>query len=171
VTGAPAPVTPDSAATAGRIHAFLAQHTTLTLATVSAIGEPAAAAVFYAADEALNLYFLSEERTEHGQNLMIRLEVAGTVQADGQDWRAIRGLQLRGHAHLVNPNELGHAVTTYGRRFAFVALLLAGRSGPGALSGPLARARFWVLRPTWLRLVDNTIRFGHKEELRLDQLK
>jgi uncharacterized protein len=152
-----------------RIRAFLAQHTTLTLATVGEDGTPAAAAVFYAADEALNLYFLSEERTEHGQNLIRQGTVAGTIQADGQDWRTIRGLQLRGKARIVNPDERVRAVTTYGRRFAFVAGLLAGQSGPGVLTGPLAKARFWILQPAWLRLTDNTVQFGHKEELRLDE--
>lgn len=151
-----------------RIRAFLAQHTTLNLATVGEDGSPAAAAVFYAADDALNLYFLSEERTEHGRNLIRRGMAAGTIQADGQDWRALRGLQLRGQARIANADELAHAVATYGRRFAFVAGLLAGRSGPGVLAGPLARARFWILQPTWLRLTDNTVRFGHKEELHLD---
>ncbi len=151
------------------MRAFLAEHTTLTLATVDERGEPAAAAVFYAADDALNLYFLSEERTEHGQNLLRQGAAAGTIHADGQDWRAIRGLQVRGHARLVKGSELVHATTVYGRRFAFVATLLAGQGGPGVLSGPLARARFWVLQPAWLRLTDNTVRFGHKEELRLDR--
>ena len=59
------------------------------------------------------------------------------------------------------------AVAIYGARYVFVASLLAGQSGPAALTGPLARARFWVLRPTWFRLVDNTVRFGHKDELLL----
>ncbi len=160
---------PDDAALRQRLRAFLAEHTTLALATAGADGRPAAAAVFYAADEALNLYFLSEERTEHGRNMLREPGVAGTVQADGQDWRSIRGLQLRGTARPVSTGELPHAVAVYGRRFAFVATLLAGQSGPGVLGGPLARARFWVLRPTWLRLVDNTVRFGYKEELRLEQ--
>lgn len=152
-----------------RMRAFLGGHTTMTLATVGSDGLPAAAAVFYAADNALNLYFLTEERTEHGQNMLRQPMVAGAIQADGQDWRRIRGLQLRGHARIVNASELVHATATYGRRFAFVASLLAGQSGPAVLTGPLARARFWVFQPTWLRLVDNTIRFGHKEELHLDR--
>ena len=42
----------------------------MTLATVGPDGAPAAAAVFYAHDDALNLYFLSEERTQHGQNML-----------------------------------------------------------------------------------------------------
>ena len=147
-----------------RITAFLAAHTTMTLATAGAGGTPAAAAVFYAADDSLNLVFLSEETTEHARNLLARPEVAATIQADGQDWRGIRGLQLRGRAAIASGAELGHAMAVYGRRFAFVGALLAGAEGPGVLMGPLARARFWVLRPSWFRLVDNTVRFGFKEE-------
>lgn len=152
----------------GRIRAFLAEHTTLTLATYSPDCGPAAAAVFYAADDRLNLYFLSEETTEHGRNLLANGQAAGTIHADGQDWRAIQGLQLRGAARLVTPVELPQAVAVYGRRFAFVAALLAGRSGPAVLAGPLARARFWVLQPQWFRLIDNTVRFGYRQELHLE---
>lgn len=152
-----------------RVAAFLTEHTTVTLATVGADGAPAAAAVFYAHDADLSLYFLSEERTQHGQNLLVNPTVAGTIQADGQDWRAIRGLQLRGRATPVSGTALAHAAAIYGVKFAFVAALLAGGRGPGVLVGPLARARFWVLRPTWFRLIDNTVRFGFKEELVLGE--
>ena len=148
---------------------FLAVHTTLTLATVGPDGAPAAAAVFYAADSDLKLYFLSEERTEHGRNLLADPRAAGTIQADGQDWRGIRGVQVRGEAAPVSALELAHAAAVYGRRFAFVGALLAGAEGPGVLAGPLARARFWVLRPAWFRLIDNTVRFGFKEELVPDE--
>jgi uncharacterized protein len=150
-----------------RIAGFLETHTTMTLATVGPDGRPAAAAVFYAHDASLNLYFLSEERTCHGQNLAATPQVAGTIHADGQDWRSIRGLQVRGLASLVPAAGFAHAAAIYGRKFAFVGALLAGAEGPGVLIGPLARARFWVLRPTWFRLIDNTVGFGFKEELTL----
>jgi uncharacterized protein YhbP (UPF0306 family) len=127
--------------------------------------------VFYAHDADLNLYFLSEEQTQHGRNLLANrdsgrtyAQVAGTIQADGQDWRTIRGVQVRGEARQVTGGELAHAAAVYGRKFAFVVALLAGNDGPAVLSGPLARARFWVLRPTWFRLIDNTVQFGFKEE-------
>lgn len=152
-----------------RIAAFLASHTTLTLATVGPEGTPAAAAVFYATDDDLTLYFLTEERTQHGQNLLANPRVAGTIQADDQDWRTLRGVQLRGAAEWVAGAEIAHAAAVYGRKYAFVAALLAGQAGPGALTGPLARARFWALRPSWFRLVDNTVRFGSKEELTLHE--
>ena len=152
-----------------RIAAFLAEHTSLALATVSAEGAPAAAAVFYAHDAGLNLYFLSEERTEHGRNLLADVHVAGTIHADGQDWRGIRGLQVRGQARPAVGTELARAAAVYGRKFSFVAASLAGSGSPGILAGPLARARFWVLQPTWVRLIDNTVRFGFKEEWVLNE--
>jgi uncharacterized protein len=155
---------PDIEVPRSRLARFLENHTTLTLATVGDDGLPAAAAVFYAHDTDLNLYFLSEEHTRHGQNLLIAPQVAGTIQADGQEWRSIRGLQLRGLVSLVPASDLAHAAAVYGRKFAFVGALFAGGEGPRALISPLARARFWVLRPTWFRLVDNTVSFGFKEE-------
>jgi uncharacterized protein YhbP (UPF0306 family) len=152
-----------------RVLAFLREHTTLALATVDPSGAPAVAAVFYAADDDLNLFFLTEERTEHGRNMLANPHVAAAIHADGQDWRAIRGVQLRGRAAIATAAELPHAIKTYAARYAFVASLLAGQSGPAVLTGPLARARFWVLRPSWFRLIDNTVRFGYKEELTLPE--
>jgi hypothetical protein len=151
-----------------RIAAFLELHTTLTLATVGDDGQPAAAAVFYAQDAGLNLYFLSEARTRHGRNLTLTPQAAGAIHADGQDWRSIRGLQVRGVASPVPAAGYAHAAAVYGRKFAFIGALLAGGEGLGVLAGPLARARFWVLRPTWFRLIDNTAGFGFKEELTLE---
>lgn len=152
-----------------RILAFLREHTTVALATTGEAGAPAVAAVFYAADEDLNLYFLTEERTEHGRNMLANAQVAGAVYADGQDWRGLRGLQIKGRADIVTGAALARAIKTYGARYAFVASLLAGQGGPATLSGPLARARFWILRPAWFRLTDNNVGFGHKDELRLPE--
>jgi hypothetical protein len=151
-----------------RIAALLDAHTTLTLATADASGAPAAAAVFYARDQraggdgALCLYFLSEPDTRHGRRLLANPAVAATIQADGQDWRRIRGLQLEGRAAMLDGAEALLAAAIYGRRFAFIAA-----RGAAELAGPLARARFWRIQPAWIRLIDNTVRFGHHEELLL----
>ena len=74
-----------------------------------------------------------------------------------------------GHARAIR--ELAHAVAIYGRKYAFVGTLLANGQGPEVLAGPLARARFYVLRPDWLRLTDNTVRFGYKFELKLNRTR
>lgn len=152
-----------------RIAELLAAHTTMTLATIGPDGAPQAAAVFYAHDDELNLYFLSEPTARHGRNVATEPRVAATIQADGQDWRQICGLQIEGTVALVEgAQELAHAIRVYSARFDFLAGLLAGTGeGPPALIGPLARSRFYVLRPSWIRLIDNRVRFGYKAELRL----
>lgn len=140
----------------------------MTLATVGPDGAPQAAAVFYAADEDLNLYFLSSPTSRHSQNLARTPRVAATVHADGQAWQAIRGLQIEGTARQVDgARALAHAARVYAGRFEFLkGLLGAGDAGgPAVLAGPVASSRFYVLRPTWMRLIDNTQGFGYKEEL------
>lgn len=153
-----------------RVKAFLDAHNTMTLATIGPSGEPQAAAVFYAADEQLNLYFLSSPSSRHSQNLMHDARVAVTVHADGQAWQAIRGVQIEGAAEVVEgATTLAQAARTYAGRYDFVRGLLddAG-DGPVALRGPVASSRFYVLRPAWIRLIDNTLGFGHKEEWTFD---
>ncbi len=147
---------------------LLAAHTTMTLATVGPEGAPQAAAVFYAHDERWNLYFLSEPGSRHARNLTRTPQVAATIHADGQDWRLITGLQIEGDAQpVVDPGELDHAARVYAARFAFVAGWLIGvGERPSTLAGPLARSRFYVLRPRWIRLIDNRVRFGYKAEWR-----
>jgi hypothetical protein len=152
-----------------RVQAFLSLHSTMTLATVNAAGAVQAAAVFYAADEALNLIFVSSPNSRHGANLADQSRVAATVQADNQAWQSIQGLQIEGAVQMVQgPTELAWAVRIYAGRFEFLRALLSGENGgPTALRGPLASSRFYVLRPVWIRLIDNTQGFGHKEELYL----
>lgn len=153
-----------------RICAFLAQHNTMTLATVDQGGAPQAAAVFYAADDALDLFFLSSPNSRHSANLTRQPRVAASIQADNQAWQAIQGLQIEGVARLVDGvAETAHAVWVYTGRYDFLRSLLDGADGgPAALRGPLASSRFYVLRPAWIRLIDNTLGFGHKEELILE---
>lgn len=153
-----------------QVKAFLDAHNTMTLATIGPSGEPQAAAVFYAADEQLSLYFLSSPSSRHSQNLMHDARVAATVHGDGQAWQAIRGVQIEGAVQLIeDPALLEEAARTYAERFDFLRGLLDDSSdGPVALRGPVASSRFYVLRPAWIRLIDNTLGFGHKEEWTFD---
>lgn len=153
-----------------RVRAFLVEHTTMTLATVGPAGEPQAAAVFYAADDRLDLYFLSSSSSRHSQNLLRDARIAATIYADGQAWQSIRGLQIEGAARPVEgPLALAHAARTVARRYDFLRGLLGdGGEGPVALRGPVASSRFYVLRPAWIRLIDNSQGFAHKEEWTFD---
>ncbi len=136
---------------------LLSSHNTLSLATTGPDGAPHAAAVFFAVDDDLTLYFLSEPKTMHAQHIGDGATVAATIEENNQDWKSIRGLQLHGWAEPCSGIEEERARTVYAARFPFVARA-------ETLAGPLSRVRYYKLTPTWIRLIDNTLGFGHKEE-------
>ncbi len=164
-----------------RVQDFLRHHTTMSLATVSPEGLPQSAAVFYATDDDLNLYFLSEPNSRHGCNLKQNPRAAVTIHADGQAWQEIRGLQIEGTVDWVaGLGQTALAAKVYATRFDFLKGLLDAAGGSFrsdasdeavTLSGALAGSRFLVLRPTWIRLIDNTLGFGHKEEIGVEDLR
>lgn len=153
-----------------RLREFLEKHDTMTLATIGPGGEPQAAAVFYAVGEELVLYFLSSPASRHCENIARDARAAATVQRDGQPWQEITGVQIEGAAYEVtDERQIAYAARTFAGRFSFLQGLLADAesNGPLELQGPLASSRFFVLRPSWIRLIDNTKGFGHKEETTL----
>lgn len=153
-----------------RLQDFLRQHNTLTLATIGPAGEPQVAAVFYVADDELNLLFLSSPESRHSRNLIREPKVAATIQADGQDWQEITGLQIEGTAaEIGGARENARVARLFAERFDFLRALRGDEDEgvPVALRGPMANSRFYILRPAWIRLIDNSLGFGHKEELTL----
>lgn len=139
--------------------AYLRAHRVLTLAIADA-GGPHAAAVFYAADDDLNLYFVSEPASRHGQALLAAGAVAGTVQDDRQEWHEITGVQFHGAARRLDGAERECGWELYTARFPFLL------TGDVVLTGALAKSALWKIEPTWMRLVDNRLGFGHKGEWR-----
>ena len=123
----------------------------MSLATVSPEGLPQSAAVFYAVDEGLNLYFLSSPASRHCCNLKQNARAAATIHADGQAWQKIRGLQIEGTVdQVVGLSQTARAVKVYAARFEFLKGLLdtASRGLSNAatvtLSGALSSSRFYV---------------------------
>lgn len=135
-----------------RIRGYLEAHHVLTLATVDE-GGPWAAALFYASDEALNLYVLSDPTTRHGRAIARDARVAATVHGETREWTAIRGVQLWGIAEEVKEAE--EVFARYTAKFPFAAASIR-RNGPH---------RFYRIIPRWVRLIDNSQGLGFKEEL------
>ena len=143
-----------------RILSFLNAHNTLTLATVDAGGRPHACALFYAVGPGPTLYFISDPGTAHAQHIGDGAAIAAAIQQDGQVWQEIRGLQLHGFAApCLTSSEKTAAHQLYATRFPFVAT--ASR-----LAEALTRARYYQITPSWMRMIDNSQGFGHKEEWR-----
>ncbi len=145
-----------------RALAFLEGHHVLTLATAAADG-PWGAAVFYAS-RGFTLYFLSAPTTRHGRALAADPRVAGTIQEDTADWRAVRGVQLEGRARALDGEEAAAARRLFGRKFPVVERL---EGAPAALVEALARVRWYELVPSRLYLVDNAQGFGRRDEIAL----
>ncbi len=149
-----------SSALRERAQALLHDHHVLTLAT-QADGFPWAAAVFYACD-GLDLIFLSKPQTRHARNLAQDPRCAVTIQRDYSDWPQIKGIQAEGLCHELQGAERERAVALYGQRFPLV-----GRAGgaPLAIARALALVAWYRFRPERLCVIDNSLGFGHRDEL------
>jgi uncharacterized protein YhbP (UPF0306 family) len=145
----------------------LLEHTTMTLATSSLEGNPHAAPVYFVALPVLaedakesnhapfQFYFFSEVDSQHSRDIDQRGIAAGAIHAESQDWREIRGLQMVGKVRLIPKGPAWQSAWEgYKHKFPFVS----------ALKLIVARNALYVLTPTWMRLVDNRIRFGFKQE-------
>ena len=139
-----------------QIQSFLASHTTLSLSTINLDGRPQSAPLFYAETDELNLVFTSERKTQHSNNITRDSRVAGTIYVDGQDWQAIQGIQFQGICTELSGAEGREAKTIYLAKYPFIAK-------NKLLEIALSKAVFYRIRPTWIRLVDNTAALDSNE--------
>jgi len=145
-----------------RALAYLREHHVMSLATSGDEGMWAAA-VFYASD-AFELYFLSSASTRHAINIEGNARVCATIQEDYRSWRDIKGIQLAGHAVRLQGAQRSAAIQCYERKFPFV------REVPGMareLASALQRVSWYRVIPDRVAFVDNSLGFGHRDEISL----
>jgi uncharacterized protein YhbP (UPF0306 family) len=142
--------------TRAAIAAFVAAHSTLTLATLTAEGHPQAVSLFFASDADLRLYWVSGDSTRHSHNVARQSHVAVTIHNETWSWTEIAGVQMEGQATVVPAGPDWQAVWgLYARKFVFVTDFQA----------EISRSNFYVFTADWMRLIDNSRGFGHKEEI------
>ena len=151
-----------------RIRELLAGHSTITLAT-AADGRSWAATVFYASDADLNLYFVSDLKTRHGREMHHDARVTGAINHDVATWGEVIGLQVEGRAVVLEGEARLKALDVYLERFPDVRRLFDRPKDDNEkiIAGRLQRAPFWLLTPSWIRLIDSTRGFGWKWETNL----
>ena len=142
------------------IREFLETQSTLSLATVNAEGHPETAPVFYVSDDQFNLYWLSSTSVQHSVNLSARSHVSGSVCPAVWQWADIVGLQIKGEAKAISDERIREQILLiYLRKFQL----------PPSFDSMIASSTLYVLRPTWMRWVNNSVQFGYKTELEFDK--
>jgi uncharacterized protein YhbP (UPF0306 family) len=140
------------------IRAFLESQSTLALATVDANGNPQVAPLFYVSDDALNLYWLSSADSRHSVNLAANERVAATIYPVAWHWTEIRGLQIEGTAHQITDDDLrSDILARYQQKFDL----------PSGFESIITGSGLYVLKPAWVRWLDNGVRFGYKSEIQI----
>ena len=139
---------------------YLRAHHVVTLATLGPEG-PWAAAVFYANDD-FRLIYLSAPSSRHSLNLARDPRVAATVQEDYADWPGIQGVQLEGVAREISGDAEKHARALYGKKFPVVGKL---SQAPASIVAAMAKIRWYEVVPERAWFVDNSIAFGHRDEI------
>ena len=144
------------------LQAFLTSQSTMALATAGEEdGRPQVAPLFFASDEALNLYWISSPDSRHSVNIADWNDASAAIYAHTWDWSGIKGVQVSGDAMAVrDDDERRRALELYRAKFPFVN---------DRFMDLIEASVFYVLRPTWPRWLDNERRFGYKQEFRLSQ--
>ncbi len=143
------------------IQQFLETHSTLALSTINAASQPETAPVFYVSDDRFNLYWLSATHVSHSVNIAAHPQTSGCIYPTIWEWQEIVGLQVRGKASVVSDERVREQILLiYLRKFQL----------PPSFDAAIATSTLYVLRPSWLRWVNNSVKFGYKAELDLTQI-
>ena len=138
------------------IREFLETQSTVALSTVNAEGHPETAPVFYVSDDQFNLYWLSTTQVAHSVNLSAHSQVSGSICPTTWQWEDIAGLQIKGEARAISDERIREQILLiYLRKFQL----------PPTFDSMIASSTLYVLRPTWMRWVNNSVTFGYKTEI------
>lgn len=131
-----------------QISRFLSSHHVLGLCVQGDDG-PWAASCFYALDSAAQrLIILSDRNTLHGQMMQRSPMVAGTISAQPQHVREIRGIQFTARAEwLENPDDIQAALDIYLQRHSLARLF---------------KSDVWSLWLETIKFTSNKYVFGQK---------
>lgn len=156
---------PDQASLKRSICRFLKRHTILSLATCID-GQAWSTDLFYASDDNCQLYFISSGTTRHCQHIANNPQVSLSISGDYADWGEIIGLQLDGVANVVSESDRDAVTETYLAKFPSLQKLYKAPENEQErqIAARLLESHFYRISPRWVRLIDNSKGFGHKEE-------
>jgi len=142
--------------TQAEIRRLLYNQSTFVLSTVNADGTPHATPLFYLATDEFELYWFSAASSQHSDNLTRDHNVAIALYASTEHWKEICGIQMRGSVEKVRDRIIRRDVTRrYCERFHLGKIFRVA----------LASSSLYVVRPSWIRYIDNSKRFGYRAEI------
>jgi uncharacterized protein YhbP (UPF0306 family) len=140
------------------ISRLMHSQSTFVLSTVNADGTPYATPLFYLAGDELELYWFSAASSQHSDNLTRNHSVAIALYTSTEHWKEICGIQMRGAVEKITDRKFRRDVTRrYCERFHLGQIFRVA----------LARSSLYVVRPSWIRYIDNSKRFGYRSEITL----
>jgi uncharacterized protein YhbP (UPF0306 family) len=145
------------------------QHHTVTISTRD--NESVwSATVFYVSDSSLNLFFLSAEKSKHIQQINFNKNVSATIYKDQKDWEKIKGIQLTGEVTKIDGVKRDEVINNYLSKYDFLQRVMNSplNENEKKIGSQFRTIPFFILKPNFIRLIDNSIVFGHKEEIQLE---
>lgn len=136
------------------IHHMLSEHTVMSLTA----GEPHVVSLFYAHDEDLSLYWVSDVRTGHSRQIGAGRRAAVCIAGQYLDFSDIHGLQMTGFAEPLDGDEAERGRALLTARFAF----LGPDAEPSEATRRLAMATVYRFRPERITVIDNRRGFAVK---------
>ena len=151
-----------------RIELSLTNHYTISIAT-AAKEESWSASVFYVSDQKLNIYFISFDESKHIQGILKNKRVSATINQDVSDWMKIKGLQLQGVAYKVPEQHRKNILNAYRQKFDSIHELLdlPKTDDEKKIAIQFNSISLFCFEPHWIRLLDNSLGFGSKEEIEI----
>lgn len=142
---------------------YLNSHNVINLATWGG-DHPWAASLFYA-NQDLVLYFVSETKSLHAQQMEKNSQVAATITEDYHDWRQVKGIQLLGRVTPVPLLHLPRALKVYTGKFTFLDQVGVSSNLVFQVGGKALRARMYQLTVERIYYINNELGVGSRQEL------
>ena len=146
---------------------MLQDHHTVTISTTDE-KSVWSATVFYVSDENLNLFFLSSAKSRHIQHIQKNPHVAATIYKDQKDWEKIKGIQMSGMVIELERTERKQVIDMYLKKYQFLDRAINNplNDDEEKIGSQFASIPFFKLKPSFIRIIDNQVSFGHKEEIK-----
>lgn len=133
-----------------KIHAFIAKHHVMSLATHYG-DELSVCSLFYAYDKQTNTFIVaSSDTTTHMAHIQQNPQVAGNIYLETKIVGKIQGVQFKGHFSHAE-DEAAKAI--YFKRFPYALAM---------------KPKLWRIEVNFFKFTDNTLGFGKKIVLDLD---